>query len=498
MMALTSALQLASSGATGRAHVAPVALPPRVLSACARPARLAQRPAPTAAGGALRALAVALALLVHVRLPTPELAARAEAPPAVEAPLLSPLEEAWDYADRYFIDRTFGGHDWKAVRARLVDGTRADMPDDDVDSRAKEMYALLGDKYSRALSPREAAALAKYDVTGINVNVMRRPSDGALIVSSVPPKGSESERAGVRFGDTVLGINGVSMAGKSPFDALEVIQSKADDTVTIDLRRAAADGAPVGGEYTVSLQRSFTASDAVRSRLVHVGSGADAMDVGYVQLSEFNSVGKRQVGQTLRSLAERGADGYVLDLRGNRGGVLEGALGIGGFFMGRGAAVVNVVDGFGSMTTYAASEDLIVPPSAPVAVLVDSKSASASEVLAGALRDSCRATIIGDGTYGKGVIQGVFGLRNGGAVVLTLAKYQSPSGAEINGVGVVPNVRTRLLSSALPPLLDRDVDFSIHAAASARLGGQPGGGSVGAACPTSTLTAPSAAAATSE
>lgn len=159
---------------------------------------------------------------------------------------------------------------------------------------------------------------------------------------------------------------------------------------------------------------------------------------------------------------------YVLDLRGNRGGVLEGALGIGGFFLGRGAPVVNVVDGFGARTVYAASEDRLVPAGAPVAVLVDSSSASASEVLAGALRDSCRAEVIGEGTYGKGVIQGVFGLRNGGAVVLTLAKYQSPSGAEINGVGVAPTLRTRLASSVLPPLLDGDVGFAIRAAADAR------------------------------
>jgi carboxyl-terminal processing protease len=158
----------------------------------------------------------------------------------------------------------------------------------------------------------------------------------------------------------------------------------------------------------------------------------------------------------------------VLDLRGNRGGVLEGALGIGGYFMGRGAPVVNVIDGFGTVSKYAASEDRVVPADKPVAVLVDSGSASASEVLAGALHDTCRATVVGDVTYGKGVIQGVFGLRNGGAVILTLAKYQSPSGAEINGVGVVPNVKAFLPSTVFPPLLDGDVDASIHAALDAR------------------------------
>lgn len=180
----------------------------------------------------------------------------------------------------------------------------------------------------------------------------------------------------------------------------------------------------------------------------------------------------------------------MLDLRGNGGGVLEGALGIGGYFMGRGAPVVNVIDGFGSVNKYAASEERIVPTDAPVAVLVDGRSASASEVLAGALRDTCRATIVGDVTYGKGVIQGVFGLRNGGAVILTLAKYQSPSGAEINGVGVIPNVRTFLGSSVFPPLLDMDVDVSIHAALDARAAGTASS----RMCVTSIAAAPSPAA----
>lgn len=326
----------------GRAILSP-ARAPRAL------ARAAVSPQPPPANGpaeALRALAAGLALFVGAHFPGSKFVAFAE-PPQQAAPALRPLEEAWDYADRYFLDRSFGGNDWKAVRARLVESAPADLPDDEVDRRAKEMYGLLGDKYSRALSRAEADELSKYDVTGINVNVMRRQSDGALVVSSVPPRGSESERSGVRFGDTVLAINGISMSGKSPFDALEVIQSKADDTVSIELRHADPDptipsgsklGSKLGSgsgleagsgsgsgsdsrDYAVSLKRAFTASSPVVTRVVRVGGDGNGgrkggYEIGYVKLSEFNAVGKRQVGQALRTMADRGVDGYVASRRG--------------------------------------------------------------------------------------------------------------------------------------------------------------------------------------
>jgi hypothetical protein len=229
----------------------------------------------------------------------------APAPAAVSA---TPLAEAWDYADRYFLDRTFDGHDWTAIRAQLVDGAPADLPDDEMDKRVKQLYQLLGDKYSRALSRAEADELSKYDVTGINVNVMRRPADGALVVSAVPPKGSESERAGVRYGDVVLAINGVSMKDKSPFDALEIIQSTADDMVTLELQTAPGSERSTES-LTVRLKRAFSVSSPVVSRVVRVNDAGRQLSIGYVKLFEFNAVGKRQVGTTLARMAEAQLDG---------------------------------------------------------------------------------------------------------------------------------------------------------------------------------------------
>lgn len=315
---------VSDGAATGRPSRARPVQPPSASRAPARAAALPRPPRARGPADAARALAFGAALFWGAHFPASELEAFAQAEPAQQAaPALQPLEEAWDYADRYFLDRSFGGHDWRDVRARLVEAAPPGLSDDEVDRRAKEMYALLGDRYSRALSRGEADALAKYDVTGVNVNVMRRPSDGALIVSSVPPRGSESERSGVRFGDTVLAINGVSMEGKTPFDALEVIQSKPDGTVSFELRHATADGAPSGGgaggggpadgagarEYAVSLKRAFVASSPVLSRVVRVGSGSSSLRVGYVKLQEFNSVGKRQVGAALQAMAQQGVDG---------------------------------------------------------------------------------------------------------------------------------------------------------------------------------------------
>lgn len=152
---------------------------------------------------------------------------------------------------------------------------------------------------------------------------------------------------------------------------------------------------------------------------------------------------------------------YVLDIRDNPGGVFEAALGIAGFFNGKGSPVVSVVDGFGTSKDYAATEAQIVRAEAPLVILVDRGTASASEVLAGALKDTCRAVVVGDRTFGKGVIQGVFGLRNGGAVILTMAEYRSPSGSQINGLGVQPTQPMTFWSAIFPPLLSRDISASL-------------------------------------
>jgi carboxyl-terminal processing protease len=241
-------------------------------------------------------------------------------------------------------------------------------------------------------------------------------------------------------------------------------------------------------EKIFALKRSFAQNGgaAVVSSLQEV----DGRKVGYVQLSDFSAGSRIGVERALRDLDARGADAYVLDLRGNPGGVFEGALEIAGLFEGRDAVVARVAsrsnpdevfrsrvvitgkDGKESLVASAAEmaskypRGAVVSPNAPLAVFVDGGSASSSEVLGGSLRDNCRGAIAGSGrSFGKGVIQGVFGLTDGGGVVVTVASYRTPAGGEIQGHGLEPNVKVEdgLVSSAARKVLGKGeagaVDF---------------------------------------
>jgi carboxyl-terminal processing protease len=195
---------------------------------------------------------------------------------------------------------------------------------------------------------------------------------------------------------------------------------------------------------------------------------AGGRHVGYLKLSDFSASSRGDVERALRDLDARGADAYVLDVRHNPGGVFEGALEIAGLFSGRDAVVARVTSRGsaeevfrsriigddsaagkpGAAAAVAARNaagrytgGAVVSADAPLAVVVDSGSASSSEVLGGALRDNCRGVIVGTThSFGKGLIQGVFGLSDGGGVVVTVARYRTPGGGEIQGAGLTPAI----------------------------------------------------------
>jgi len=171
----------------------------------------------------------------------------------------------------------------------------------------------------------------------------------------------------------------------------------------------------------------------VRSRVV---VGADGRKTGYIKLSEFSAEVKPRMREALAELQAAGASRLVLDLRGNGGGVLDGAIGIAGLFADH-PLVLYVTDANGGRQPLYSREDPV--EKRPLEVWVDASTASSAEVLASALHDNCRAKLVGAKTFGKGVIQGVFGLSNGGALVETVASYATPAGNEINKLGVAPD-----------------------------------------------------------
>ena len=169
----------------------------------------------------------------------------------------------------------------------------------------------------------------------------------------------------------------------------------------------------------------------------------------YVRLTTFNQLSGAKVAEAVRSGLENGADAFVLDLRSNSGGLFPGALEIANTFMRKGAGIVLIADSDGVRDVFETDGVKTLAPDAPLTLLVDKGTASASEVLAGALRDNKRAAILGDtATFGKGLIQTVVPLTDGSAVSVTVARYQTPSGADINKVGIRPDAPLPVVSGA--------------------------------------------------
>ncbi len=386
------------------------------------------------AAAAARAAAASLLCLSLAGPPRAALAAELGGSPVAR--------EVAALVDKYFLDRSFNGVDLKATLERL---DASELTEQQALDESTRLVGSLGDRYTRVLGPAQASKLGKYDVTGVGINLVIADS-GAVTVGAVPPADSDAARLGVSFGDVVTAINGRPAEGMTSFDALEAIQSDGD-SVSLMLQP------PAGGtSREVRLRKAFSTRNPVAYHLVE---GDGGLQVGYVKLNEFNAQCKRRMRDALAELQQRGATRLILDLRGNAGGVLDGALGIAGLFLDR-PLVLYVTDANGALQPLYSRETRLTD--APLQVWVDARTASSAEVLAAALKDNCRAQLLGSTTYGKGVIQGVFGLSDGGALVETVASYATPSGQEINLKGIKPDESHIFFSDVLgSSYVDADV-----------------------------------------
>jgi len=163
--------------------------------------------------------------------------------------------------------------------------------------------------------------------------------------------------------------------------------------------------------------------------------------VGYIRMTQFNGNAAHDMREAIRKLESQGVTGYILDLRANPGGLLQASIEIARMWMDRGT-IVSTVTRAGEAERYEAHRRPLTDR--PLVVLVDGGSASASEILAGALQDNRRATLVGTKTFGKGLVQSVRELQDGSGVAVTVAKYFTPSGKDINKEGIIPDVRIEL------------------------------------------------------
>jgi carboxyl-terminal processing protease len=291
------------------------------------------------------------------------------------------------------------------------------------------ILARLDDPYTEYLSPAEYERIQqrleqRYYGIGLTVD----PRKAGLVVTG--SLAGPAREAGIRPGDLIVTIDGQPASGL-PFDrSVALIKGERGTVVRLGVRQPGRKQL-----VEVEVERGPVSVEPVRARMLERAGRR----TGYVQLLGFSSDAAEQVGAATKRLAKRGAEAFVLDLRGDPGGYLAQAIRVASVFLDRG--VVCATSGVNQEARVYTVSGAAIDTERPLAVLVDSTSASASEIVAGALRDNRRAVIVGTRTYGKATVQSLVALSNGGALKLTTATYQTPSGSSIGGRGIKPKIK---------------------------------------------------------
>ncbi|MGE5673168.1 MAG: S41 family peptidase [Mycobacterium leprae] len=300
-------------------------------------------------------------------------------------------------------------------------------PDKFVNGAIKGGLEALGDPYTNYFTADEYAdfiGALNGSFTGIGAYL---DQDGTYVVIVAPIKGSPAEKAGLKPGDRILEVDGQSLAGASTEKAGKLIKGPADTQVTLKIERPSEQRT-----FTVTITRALIELPEVDSNMLN-------KQVGYIQIASFGDNATADFYKAVASLKGQGAKALVLDLRGNGGGYLDDAVAIASGFVPDGKPVVWEV-AKGEKDVLNANGDY-PRVNLPVVILVDKGTASASEILSGALQDYGIAKLVGTTTFGKGTVQQLLSLSDGSAMKVTIAEYLTAKERHVHGIGLTPDVK---------------------------------------------------------
>jgi len=284
------------------------------------------------------------------------------------------------------------------------------------------------DPYSAYMTPESFEGMqtetsGKFGGLGIEVGM-----EAGVVKVISPIDNTPASRAGLKAGDYIVKINGVQVQGKSLMEAVDLMRGPVGSNIEITVRRRGVKKALI-----FDITREIIQVQSVKSELIND-------NIGYIRLTSFNENSSEQIKKKINNINKnKNLKGYILDLRNNPGGLLSQAIKISDFFLENGEIVSTKSRQVSENRKWFAKKGDIIDGKTLI-VLINYGSASASEIVAGALKDHKRAIILGENSYGKGSVQSIIPLKNRGAIRLTIAKYYLPSGKSISEVGVTPDI----------------------------------------------------------
>ncbi len=366
---------------------------------------------------------------------TPAANSQTGATPTNLSTLFSPFWEAWDIIHNQYVDQPVD--DTNLMRGAI-----------------RGMMESLGDPHSSYMDPEQykqanSSLAGSYEGIGATVDIT---GEYLKIVSPMP--GSPAEKAGLKPNDQVVGVNGTDVTGVPGDLVLQKILGPAGTSVTLTIERT---------DPATNQSKKFDVTITREKIVMHSATGKMLdNNIAYVQINTFGDNTTSELRQTLQTLMAQKPNGMILDLRNNGGGYLNTAIEVVSEFVKGGQTVMYEQFGNGTRNTFKTTSGGLAT-NIPLVVLVNGGSASASEITAGAIQDLGRGKLVGETTYGKGSVQNWIALKdNQGAVRVTIARWLTPKGRQINGKGLEPDVVVKLTDQDVQAGSDPQLDKAVQ------------------------------------
>ncbi len=353
------------------------------------------------------------------------------------------IDHVWQIVYRDFLDSSgkFQKSDWINLRKEVLSKTYSDS--NEAYDAIRDMLSNLDDSYTRFLEPKEFNQMridTSGELTGVGIQIVKdKESDDLIIIS--PIEGTPAFDAGIKARDKILSIDDVSTEDMNIEEAVKLIRGQRGTKVKLEILRGSK-------SFFKILSREKIEIKSVSSKVNQTKNG---FSIGYVRIKQFNANASKETRDAIKDLETKKVAGYVLDLRSNPGGLLESSIDISRHFINKGV-IVSTVSKDGVKETKKGNGQALTKK--PLVVLVNEGSASASEIVSGAIKDNKRGKLVGKKTFGKGLVQSMRTLVDGSGLTVTVAKYLTPNGTDINKSGIIPDIEVKM---NINPILQREI-----------------------------------------